>query len=55
MQKKGKKNINEDIRKILEHIKTQRNKAAKEGLAFSSLTEEQLKKKLKSLNSMAYT
>jgi hypothetical protein len=42
MQKKGKKDINERLRKILEHIKTQEDKVAKEGLKFTSLTEEQL-------------
>jgi hypothetical protein len=49
LQKKGKKEINEHLRKILAEIKVQRTKADKKGLKFSSLTEEQLRKKLKSL------
>jgi hypothetical protein len=35
MQKKRSKDINEDVRKILEHIKTQEDKATKEGLKFT--------------------
>ena len=50
MQKKSKKVINEHLRKILAEIKVQKTKADKKGLKFSSLTEEQLRKKLKSLN-----
>lgn len=49
LQKKGKKVINEHLRKILEDIEVRRKKADKKGLKFSSLTEEQLRKKLKSL------
>jgi hypothetical protein len=49
LQKKGKKEINEHLRKILEDIKVRRKKADKKGLKFASLTEEQLRKKLKSL------
>lgn len=49
MQKKGKKVINEHLRKILEDMEVRRKKADKKGLKFASLTEEQLRKKLKSL------
>jgi hypothetical protein len=49
MQKKGKKEINEHLRTILADIEVRRKKADKKGLKFASLTEEQLRKKLKSL------